>query len=38
MVNHCCGANLALSGGTATVGVPLDTVLAARYDPRKAPA
>ncbi len=37
-INHCCGAQLSLSEAAASAGVPLDTLLAALNEARKAPA
>lgn len=37
-INHCCGAPLTLSEAAASAGVPLDTLLAALNEARKAPA
>jgi iron-sulfur cluster repair protein YtfE (RIC family) len=37
-INHCCGAQLTLSEAAAAAGVPLDTLLAALNEARKAPA
>jgi regulator of cell morphogenesis and NO signaling len=37
-INHCCGAQLTLSEAAASAGVPLDTLLAALNEARKAPA
>jgi iron-sulfur cluster repair protein YtfE (RIC family) len=37
-INHCGGAQLTLSEAAASAGVPLDTLLAALNEARKAPA
>ncbi len=37
-INHCCGAQLTLGEAAASAGVPLDTLLAALNEARKAPA
>jgi iron-sulfur cluster repair protein YtfE (RIC family) len=37
-INHCCGAHLTLREAAAAAGVPLDGLLAALNEPRKAPA
>lgn len=37
-INHCCGAHLTLREAAAAAGVPLDALLAALDEPRKAPA
>jgi len=37
-INHCCGAQLTLSEAASSAGVPLDTLLAALNEARKAPA
>ena len=37
-INHCCGAQLTLREAAASAGVPLDTLLAALNEVRKAPA
>ena len=37
-INHCCGAHLTLREAAATAGVPLEALLAALNEARKAPA
>ena len=37
-INHCCGAHLTLREAAAAAGGSLDALLAARNEPRKAPA
>ena len=37
-INHCCGAGLTLAEAAASVGMPVDTVLAALSEGQKAPA
>ncbi len=37
-INHCCGAQLTLSEAAASAGVPLETMLAALSEARKARA
>jgi iron-sulfur cluster repair protein YtfE (RIC family) len=37
-INHCCGAQLTLAEAAASAGVPLDTLLKALNETRKAPA
>ena len=37
-INHCCGAHLTLREAAASAGVPLETLLTALSNDRKAPA
>jgi iron-sulfur cluster repair protein YtfE (RIC family) len=37
-INHCCGAHLTLREAAAATGVPLDALLAALNERRRAPA
>lgn len=37
-INHCCGAQLTLAEAAASTGVPLDALLKALNETRRAPA